>query len=55
MCAGIAGSDVTKGVADMILTTDDFSAIVTAVAEGRRIFANLRKFVIHLMTGTFLV
>lgn len=42
---------MAKGVADCVLSNDDFSSIVTAVGEGRRIFNNLRKFVIHLMTG----
>lgn len=48
---GISGSDVTKEAADIILTDDDFSTILRAIAEGRRIFANIRKFVVHLLAG----
>ncbi|KAL6055186.1 potassium/sodium eff [Balamuthia mandrillaris] len=48
---GISGTDVTKEASDIILTDDDFSTIVEAIAEGRRIFANIRKFVIHLLVS----
>jgi len=48
---GISGSDVTKEASDIILTDDDFSTVVRAIEEGRRIFANIRRFIVHLMAG----
>eukprot|EP00051_Salpingoeca_urceolata_P026757 m.478511 g.478511 ORF g.478511 m.478511 type:complete len:1097 (+) comp21155_c0_seq1:2644-5934(+) len=48
---GIAGSDVTKGVADIVLADDNFSTIVAAIAEGRRIFISIQHFVMHLLSG----
>jgi magnesium-transporting ATPase (P-type) len=44
-------SDVAKEAADMVLTEDDFGVIVTAIEEGRRIFANIRKFIILYLAG----
>ena len=38
-----AGTDVTKGASDMVLTDDDFSTIVRAVEEGRNVFFNIKK------------
>jgi Ca2+-transporting ATPase len=45
---GIRGTDVAKGAADIVLTDDNFASIIAAVAEGRRQYANIRKFVYFL-------
>lgn len=50
-CAMGSGVDVTKGVADLIITDDNFSTIVKAVAEGRRVSQCIRKFVVHLLSS----
>jgi Ca2+-transporting ATPase len=46
---GITGTDVTKQTADMVLTDDNFSSIVSAVEQGRIIYSNIRKFVYFLL------
>jgi len=48
---GITGSDVTKGVADIVIADDNFATIVSAVQEGRRIFTSISSFVMHLLSG----
>ena len=45
---GLSGTDVAREASTMILTDDDFSTIVAAVAAGRRVFENVRKFVFYI-------
>jgi magnesium-transporting ATPase (P-type) len=48
---GIAGTDVAKEAADMILTDDNFASIVAAVEEGRAVFDNIRKFATYVFNS----
>jgi P-type Na+/K+ transporter len=48
---GLNGSDVAKEAADMVLTDDNFASIVTAIREGRRLFDNIQKFLLHLLVS----
>jgi calcium-translocating P-type ATPase len=45
---GASGTDVAREAATMVLTDDDFTSIVTAVEEGRRVYANIRKFILYI-------
>ncbi|MCL2145497.1 MAG: HAD-IC family P-type ATPase, partial [Endomicrobia bacterium] len=47
---GITGTDVAKNAAEMILTDDNFSTIVAAIKEGRKVYDNIRKTVYFLLS-----
>ncbi|KAF8884255.1 hypothetical protein CPB85DRAFT_1378183 [Mucidula mucida] len=47
---GLAGSDVAKDASDLVLTDDNFDSIRSAVAEGRRLFLNIQRFSLHLLS-----
>lgn len=48
---GITGTDVARQAADVILTDDNFGAIVQAIAEGRAVYDNLRKFITYIFAS----
>jgi calcium-translocating P-type ATPase len=45
---GIAGTDVAREAATMVLTDDNFATVVAAVAAGRRVYDNIRKFILYI-------
>ncbi|KAH8692599.1 fungal-type putative potassium/sodium efflux P-type ATPase [Talaromyces proteolyticus] len=48
---GKAGSDVAREASDLVLTDDNFASIVKAIEEGRRLFDNIQKFLLHLLAS----
>ncbi len=50
---GRSGTDAAKETAEMVITDDNFASIFAAVKEGRVVFANIRKVVLFLLTGSF--
>ena len=48
---GLQGTEVCKEAADMVLLDDNFATIVSAVEEGRRVLATIRRFVIYVLAS----
>ena len=48
---GVSGTDVAKEAAEMILTDDNFASIVSAIEEGRAVYANIKKFTTYIFTS----
>ena len=50
---GMAGTDVAKNAADIVLTDDNFATITKAIAQGRSIYENIKKSVLFLLSSNF--
>ena len=51
VAAGLGGTEVARQAADLVLMDDDLSTVVAAIEEGRRIFANIRSFLLYAVSG----
>ena len=51
VAAGLGGTQVAREAADLVLLDDNLSTVVAAVEEGRRIFANIRAFLLYAVSG----
>jgi Ca2+-transporting ATPase len=51
VAAGLSGTEVARQAADLVLLDDDLSTVVSAVEEGRRVFANIRSFLLYAVSG----
>ncbi len=51
VAAGLGGTEVARQAADIVLLDDDLSTVVSAVEEGRRVFANIRAFLLYAVSG----
>ncbi|MFI6003152.1 cation-translocating P-type ATPase [Streptomyces sp. NPDC051366] len=45
---GLSGTDVAREASTMVLTDDNFATIVTAIESGRRVYDNVRKFIVYI-------
>ncbi len=50
VCMGITGTDVTKSVADLIITDDNYETIIVAIKQGRTIYSNIQKIILFLLS-----
>ena len=51
VAAGLGGTEVARQAADLVLMDDDLATVVSAVEEGRRIFGNIRSFLLYAVSG----